>query len=145
MRALIQRVSQARVEVEGETVAAIGPGFLVLLGIKRGDTAAQAAQLAKKVAALRIMEDAEGRLNLSLRDCGGEALVVSQFTLYADASHGRRPSFTEAAPGPEAEPLYQAFVDYLRGEGVPVETGRFGARMKVALVNDGPVTLLLES
>lgn len=145
MRALIQRVSQARVEVEGETVAAIGPGFLVLLGIKRGDTTAQAAQLAKKVAALRIMEDAEGRLNLSLRDCGGEALVVSQFTLYADASHGRRPSFTEAAPGSEAEPLYQAFVDYLRREGVPVATGRFGARMKVALVNDGPVTLLLES
>ena len=138
MRALVQRVSQAAVDVEGERVAQIGPGILVLLGIRRGDSAEQADRLAAKVRALRIFDDDEGRMNEPLGE--REALCVSQFTLYGDASRGNRPSYIEAAPAEEAEPLYERFC-----EGLGAKRGVFGACMGVALVNDGPVTLLVEA
>ena len=138
MRALVQRVSQAAVDVEGERVAQIGAGIVVLLGIRRGDSAEQADRLAEKVRALRIFDDAEGRMNEPLGD--REALCVSQFTLYGDARRGNRPSYTDAAPAEEAEPLYERFCDVLGAK-----QGVFGACMGVALVNDGPVTLLLEA
>jgi D-aminoacyl-tRNA deacylase len=140
MRALVQRVGEAAVSVDGAEVARIGPGLLVLLGIRRGDTRAQADRLARKLLALRIFEDDEGRMNRSVADTGGDVLCVSQFTLYGDARKGNRPSFVDAAPPEEAEPLYEQVRAALGAQG-----GIFGARMQVALVNDGPVTLLLET
>jgi D-tyrosyl-tRNA(Tyr) deacylase len=139
VRALVQRVSEASVTVDGEEVARIGPGLLVLLGIRRGDGEAEADRIASKLLALRVFEDAEGKMNLSLDDVGGEVLVVSQFTLYGDTRKGNRPSFVDAAPPEEAEPLYERVRAATGAAG-----GVFGARMAVALVNDGPVTLLLE-
>ena len=135
----MQRVASASVSVEGERLAAIGPGMLVLLGIRRGDGPGEADRIARKLLALRIFEDDEGRMNRSVADIGGEILCVSQFTLYGDARKGNRPSFVEAAPPEEAEPLYERVREALGAEG-----GRFGAHMAVELVNDGPVTLLLE-
>ena len=140
MRAVVQRVSGAAVEVDGEEVARIGPGLLVLLGVRTGDTPGQADRLAVKLERLRVFEDAEGKLNLSVRDVGGEVLVVSQFTLYGDASKGNRPSFIDAAPPDQAQPLYERVRGALGAEG-----GVFGARMRVSLVNDGPVTLVIEA
>ena len=145
MRAVVQRVSEAAVRVDGELRGAIGPGLVVLVGIARGDDAATAGRLAGKIARLRVFENDDGRFDRSLLDTGGAALVVSQFTLIADTAKGNRPSFSGAAPPEEAEPLYESFCDALRGLGVPVETGVFGARMAVSLVNDGPVTLLVDS
>jgi len=145
MRVLVQRVEQASVTVEGREVAAVGAGFLALVGVGPGDSPATAAKLAAKVVALRVFADGEGHMNLALSDTGGEVLAVSQFTLYADTRKGNRPSFTGAAPPAQAEELYEAFVAALRGAGVPVATGVFGAHMRVALVNDGPVTILLEA
>ena len=140
MRAVVQRVSSAAVAVGGERVAAIGPGLLVLLGVRRGDTEEAADRLARKVRALRILDDDEGRMNRSVADAGGEILCVSQFTLYGDARRGNRPSYVDAAPPEEAEPLYERVRSALGASG-----GRFGARMAVELVNDGPVTILLEA
>ena len=140
MRALVQRVSRAAVEVDGDEVASIGLGLLVLLGVRTGDTAEQADRLAGKLERLRVFEDAEGKLNLSVRDVGGELLCVSQFTLYGDARKGNRPSFVDAAPPELAEPLYERVRSALGAQG-----GVFGARMAVALTNDGPVTLLIET
>ncbi len=140
MRALIQRVSSATVSVGGERVASIGPGLLVLLGIRSGDTDEHADSLVTKLRALRVFEDDEGRMSLSVAEAGGEMLCVSQFTLYGDTRRGNRPSFTEAAPANEAEPLYERVRDGLGAQG-----GRFGARMAVELVGDGPVTLLVET
>jgi D-tyrosyl-tRNA(Tyr) deacylase len=140
MRALVQRVSQASVTVDGERIARIGPGLLVLLGIRRGDTRREADHLVRKLQALRVFDDDGGRMNLSVEDTGNEILVVSQFTLYGDTRKGNRPSFVDAAPPEEAEPLYEHVRDSLRAQG-----GRFGARMHVDLTNDGPVTLLLEA
>jgi len=144
MKAVLQRVAAAAVSVEGEIVGSIGPGLCVLLGVARSDGPAEASRLAGKVARLRVFEDENGRFDRSLLDVGGEALVVSQFTLLGDTAKGNRPSFTDAAPPDQAGPLYEAFCDELRGLGVPVATGRFGARMAVELVNDGPVTIILE-
>lgn len=145
MVALIQRVKQASVEVEGAVVGAIGKGFLILLGVHRDDTEADLEWLVRKCANLRIFPDDEGRMNRSLLDVQGEALVVSQFTLYGDASRGNRPSFTDSAPPEKAEPLYRRFVERLSQElGRPVPCGVFGAMMDVHLVNDGPVTLWVE-
>ena len=140
MRAVVQRVAEARVSPGGE----VGAGLCVLLGVARGDSARDAAQLAQKIARLRIFENDEGRFDRSLLDTGGAALVVSQFTLFADTAKGNRPSFSAAAPQEEAEPVYEAFCAALRALGVEVATGVFGARMQVDLVNDGPVTLVLE-
>ncbi len=145
MRILIQRVSRASVTVGGERVAAIGRGYLALVGVTHDDTAAAAGKLAAKTARLRVFEDDAGLMNLALADVGGEVLAVSQFTLYADARRGNRPSFTEAARPAQGEAVYAAFVDALRAQGVPVQTGIFGAHMRVELVNDGPVTILLEA
>lgn len=144
MRALVQRVSEASVQVEGEIVGAIGQGVAVLVGVTHGDTQEEADRLARKIAGLRIFEDQDGRMNVGLLDVGGEALVVSQFTLYADASKGRRPSFVDAAPPEIAEPLVEHFADALRSYRVPVEEGVFGATMTVEIHNDGPVTIMLE-
>jgi D-tyrosyl-tRNA(Tyr) deacylase len=143
MRAVCQRVSEARVRVDGAAVGEIGPGLCVLLGVGRGDTEAETERLAAKIARLRVFPDAEGRFDRSLVDVGGAALVVSQFTLLADTTKGNRPSFAEAAPPELAEPLYERFCAALRELGIPVEQGVFGARMAVELVNDGPVTILL--
>ena len=140
MKAVVQRVTRARVTPGGE----IGGGLCVLLGVARGDTAADAERLAGKLARLRIFENEEGKFDRSLLDTGGEALVVSQFTLLADTAKGNRPSFSDAARPEVAEPLYERVVQALRDLGVPVATGAFGARMSVELVNDGPVTILLE-
>lgn len=146
MRALLQRVTRAAVRVEGETVGEIGTGLVVLLGVGQGDSDEDAAWLARKAAGLRVFSDASGRFDLSLLDVGGEALVVSQFTLFGDARRGRRPSFSAAAPPEEAEPLVERFAAHLRAEGVSrVETGRFQAHMLVEIHNDGPVTLMLDS
>lgn len=144
MRALVQRVSSASVVVDGKTVGAIGKGLLILLGVRRGDGEPELAFVAEKCVHLRIFEDEAGKMNRSLLDHGGAALVVSQFTLYGDARKGRRPSFVEAAPPAESEPVYEKFVHRLGEYGVDVQTGVFGAEMAVHLVNDGPVTLLLE-
>ena len=145
MRAVVQRVSEASVVVDGRVAGEIGRGFLVLVGVTHSDSEAEAAALARKIAGLRVFEDAAGKFNLALRDVGGAVLVVSQFTLYGDARKGRRPSFTAAARPEHAEPLIQRFVELLRGEGLPVQTGVFGAIMAVHLVNDGPVTLWLDT
>ncbi|HKM90663.1 MAG TPA: D-aminoacyl-tRNA deacylase [Candidatus Acidoferrales bacterium] len=145
MRAVIQRVSRARVVVEGRETGAIGAGMLVLLGVGKEDTPADAAYLAEKSAHLRIFEDENGKMNRSLLETKGGALVVSQFTLYGDARGQRRPSFLEAAPPELASALYEEFVKHLRSLGVPVETGVFRAHMELELVNDGPVTILLDS
>jgi D-tyrosyl-tRNA(Tyr) deacylase len=147
MKALIQRVSEASVEVEGRRVAEIGPGLLVLLGVTHGDGERDVAWLARKIPALRVFEDGQGLMNLSVADTGGSVIVVSQFTLYADTRKGNRPSFVEAARPEQAEPLYQALVRRLRqtlGES-RVGTGVFGAEMKVRLLNDGPVTVELRT
>ena len=144
MRGLIQRVSRASVHVDGEKVAGIGLGLLVLLGVADEDEEAEAAWLARKIAGLRLFEDDDGKMNLGLADVGGAVLAVSQFTLYGDARKGRRPSFTRAAPPELAQELYEKFCTLLAAEGVPVERGVFQAHMEVELVNDGPVTLLLE-
>ena len=143
MKAVLQRVSRALVRVGDELVGEIGPGLCMLLGVARGDGPEEAAKLAGKVARLRVFEH-DGRFDLSLLDVGGEALVVSQFTLLGDTAKGNRPSFTEAGPPELAEPLYEAFCAELGSLGVSVATGRFGARMAVELVNDGPVTIILE-
>lgn len=145
MRAVIQRVSKASVTVDGAVVGQIGRGLLVLLGVGAGDAAADARQLAEKIANLRIFADDEGRFNRSALDIGGAALVVSQFTLYADTRRGRRPSFSGAALPEVAAPLVEGFVAALRERGLPVETGVFGAHMDVDLRNDGPVTIILDS
>jgi D-aminoacyl-tRNA deacylase len=139
VRALVQRVSSAAVEVDGEEVAAIGPGLLVLLGVRVGDGELEADRIAGKIERLRVFEDARGKMNLSVREVGGELLCVSQFTLYGDTRKGNRPSFVEAAPPELAEPLYERVRAALGAEG-----GAFGAHMRVSLVNDGPVTVLLE-
>lgn len=144
MRAVVQRVSRAAVRVDGETVGAIERGFVVLAGFAPTDAEPALAWMAEKLSGLRVFGDAEGRMNLGIADIGGAMLVVSQFTLYGDASKGRRPSFVGAAPPEQAEVLYERFVALLRERGVRVETGRFRAMMDVELVNDGPVTLLLE-
>lgn len=145
MRAVIQRVKSSSVTVDGETVGSIGPGLMVLLGVAADDQERDAALLASKIINLRVFEDDQGKMNLSLLDTGGEMLVVSQFTLLADCSRGRRPSFIKAAGPDTARPLYRHFTKLVRQEGVTAATGRFGAMMDVALVNDGPVTLILES
>jgi D-tyrosyl-tRNA(Tyr) deacylase len=144
VRVVLQRVSRASVRVDGQTVGAIGRGFVILAGFAPQDGEAALGWMAEKVAGLRIFTDREGKMNLPLADVGGAVLVISQFTLYGDASKGRRPSFTDAAPPEIAEALYGRFVELLRQAHLPVETGRFGAVMEVELVNDGPVTLVLE-
>ena len=145
MKAIIQRVSRASVSVGGEAVGSIGPGLAVLLGVAQGDSSEEAQRLARKTAELRIFGDAEGRLSFSLLDVAGEALVVSQFTLLADSRKGRRPSFTAAAPPELADPLVRHFEESLRGLGVPVASGRFGAYMQLDIVNDGPLTIILDT
>ena len=143
MRAVVQRVLRARVVVRGETIGAIGPGLCVLLGVAADDVVGDAERLAEKIARLRVFENEAGKFDLSLLDVDGEALVVSQFTLIADTSKGNRPSFSDAAPPEQAEPLYEAFCGALGELDIRVETGVFGARMQLELVNDGPVTLVL--
>ena len=145
MRAVASRVAWARVVADGELTGEIGPGLLVLVGVTHGDTEAQAAWLAAKVATLRVFGDDQARMNRSLADTGGAALVVSQFTLYGDARKGRRPSYVAAAPPEAAAPLVEAVAKALAGTGVPVATGRFGAHMLVESAGDGPVTILLDS
>lgn len=145
MKAVLQRVSRAKVTVAGQVVGEIGRGLLVLLGVEQGDTEADAQQLADKAVQLRIFDDADGKMNLALADVGGAMLVVSQFTLLGDCRKGRRPSFIQAAPPDVAERLYETFIAAVGAQGIPVATGRFRATMDVELVNDGPVTLILES
>ncbi|NQT16758.1 MAG: D-tyrosyl-tRNA(Tyr) deacylase [Planctomycetes bacterium] len=145
MKACIQRVSRAKVTVGGETAGEIAAGFVVLLGVAADDTEAEARQLAEKTVGLRVFEDAQEKMNLALADVGGAMLVVSQFTLLADCRKGRRPSFIAAAPPELAEELYRVFVDTVSGHGIQVATGRFREHMEVELVNDGPVTLLLDT
>ena len=145
MRAMIQRVAQASVSVEDTVVGSIGPGLVVFLGVARGDTEEDAAYLVEKIANLRIFADANERFNLSTLETGSQVLVVSQFTLHADTRKGRRPSFAEAAPPQDAEPLFERVVALFRQQGLKVETGKFRQHMMVQLVNDGPVTLMLDS
>ncbi len=145
MRAVVQRVSRARVTVNGETAGEIGLGLLVLLGVGAGDTRAEADYLVEKTIGLRIFEDAGGKMNLSVAEVGGALLVVSQFTLYGDARRGKRPSFDGAAPPEQARELYEYFVEKVRASGVRTESGRFQETMQVELVNEGPVTILLDS
>jgi len=144
MRAVVQRVSKGSVTVEGQVIGAVERGVVVLVGVTHGDTEEQAEWLARKIAGLRIFEDHVGKMNASLLDVDGAALVISQFTLYADSRKGRRPGFTDAAPPEIAEPLVEYFAQALRNHRVPVETGIFGADMLVEIHNDGPVTILLE-
>ena len=144
MKALVQRVTEAAVAVDGETIGRTGPGLLILACAMRGDTDANADALAYRTARLRVFRDDEGRMNRSVLDTGGGALVISQFTLAADTTRGNRPGFSAAAEPAEGERLYRRLVDALRAEGIAVETGRFGADMAVSLVNDGPVTVMLE-
>ena len=144
MRLVIQRVSHSSVTVDGTVVGKTGPGFLVLVGVGRGDTKAEAYLLVRKMLALRIFEDENGKINRSIRDVGGEILLVSQFTLYADCSHGNRPGFTEAAEPGKAKELYEYVIEQCRREIPVVEQGIFGADMKVELLNDGPFTIILE-
>jgi D-tyrosyl-tRNA(Tyr) deacylase len=145
MRAVVQRVSRARITVNGETTGEIGPGLLVLLGVGQADTEADATYLAEKVAGLRIFEDDHGKMNRSVQDVGGSVLAVSQFTLYGDVRRGKRPSFDAAAAPEKARQLYEFFVERIRAAGLKCETGRFQEMMKVELVNEGPVTILLDS
>lgn len=146
MKAVIQRVINSDVKINEKTAGKISKGFMILLGVMQGDTKADADKLIKKIPNLRIFEDENGKMNLSCLEVGGEMLVVSQFTLCADCSHGRRPSFIKSAPPEEANMLYEYFVEELRNAGVSkVETGEFGADMKVSLINDGPVTIILDS
>jgi D-aminoacyl-tRNA deacylase len=145
MRAVVQRVSRCSVTVEGKSVGEIAAGLLVLLGVKKDDTEAAADYLVEKVLGLRIFEDGEGKMNLSVQDAGGAVLVVSQFTLYGDVRRGRRPSFDEAARPEQAKRLYEYFVEKVRAAGLRCETGQFQAMMEVELVNSGPVTILLDS
>lgn len=145
MRAVVQRVSRARVTVGAEETGVIERGLLVLLGVTHDDTSARAQWLADKIVGLRIFADADDKMNLGVADVGGGVLVVSQFTLYGDCAKGRRPSFIAAAPPEIAIPLYEAFVNAVKAQGVPVATGRFGAMMQVELVNDGPVTLIVDA
>lgn len=145
MRVLLQRVSRASVTVDGAERGAVGRGFLALVGVTHEDDPSAARRLAAKTARLRVFADGAGLMNLALGDVGGAVLAVSQFTLYADTRRGNRPSFTDAAPPESGEAVYEAYVEALRAEGVPVETGVFGAHMHVDLVNDGPVTILLEA
>jgi D-aminoacyl-tRNA deacylase len=145
MRAVVQRVTEARVEVAGKIVGEIGAGLLVLLGVAREDTGSDADYLAEKINNLRVFDDDQGKMNRSLLETGGAMLVVSQFTLYGDVRRGRRPSYTDAAEPEKANELYQYFVERIRSFGVKVETGVFQATMKVSLINDGPVTILLDS
>jgi len=144
MRAVIQRVKSGRVSVEGRTLASIGPGLVILLGVAPLDGEAQAQYLVEKIANLRIFEDEQGKMNRSVLEAHGEAIVVSQFTLYADTRKGRRPSFTDAAPPEIARPLVDRFARLLAAQGVPTQTGEFGAHMLVEIENDGPVTILIE-
>jgi D-tyrosyl-tRNA(Tyr) deacylase len=144
MRVVLQRVSKASVRIDGRVVGSVGAGFCLLVGFTHSDTPAQVEWMAEKIAGLRLFPDAEGKMNVGLAEVGGSLLVVSQFTLYADTEKGRRPSFIDAARPEVAIPLYQAFIAALRARGLEVETGRFGAMMEVELVNDGPVTLILE-
>lgn len=144
MKVLVQRVTSASVEVDHQVVGAINRGFLLLIGIQKGDTKEQAAYLVRKTANLRIFEDENGKMNLSLKDVNGACLAISQFTLAGDTGRGNRPGFETAARPEEAQPLYDYFVDSLRAEGIKVETGIFQAEMKVSLVNDGPCTFMLE-
>ncbi len=145
MRVFVQRVERANVTVDGREVATVGPGFVALVGVTHTDTSETAAGLAAKLVKLRVFADDQGLMNRSLADVGGELLAVPQFTLYADTRRGNRPSFTDAAPPAQGEELFEAFVAAARQAGVPVTTGVFGAHMHVALVNDGPVTILLEA
>jgi D-aminoacyl-tRNA deacylase len=145
MRVVVQRVSRARVTVAGAVVGEIGRGLLVLLGVARDDTIEHSRWLADRTVGLRIFADEEGKMNRGVAEIGGGVLVVSQFTLYGDCHKGRRPSFVQAAPGEVAVPLYEAFVEAVRALGVPVQTGEFGANMSVEIINDGPVTLILET
>ena len=145
MRAVVQRVSRAQVTVNGEMAGEIGLGLLVLLGVGRDDTEDDATYLAEKIAGLRVFEDAQGKMNRSVRDAGGSVLAVSQFTLYGDVRRGKRPSFDAAAPPEKARSLYEFFVEQIRTAGLRCETGRFQEMMKVELVNEGPVTILLDS
>lgn len=145
MRFLIQRVTEASVSIDGRTEGSVGRGYLILCGIAAGDTRETADRLVKKAVNLRIFEDAAGKTNLSIKDVGGGMLVVSQFTLYADCTHGNRPGFTSAGSPDMAKPLYEYIVSAFRSTGVPVSTGVFGADMKVSLVNDGPFTVMLDS
>lgn len=145
MRAVIQRVSKASVSNEGEVVGSIGKGLLVLLGVHTTDSPAESAWMAAKIAGLRIFPDPQGKMNLSVEEINGAVLVVSQFTLYGDCQKGRRPSFIEAGRPETAIPLYEAFINELKGRGIEVQTGRFGAHMLVELVNEGPVTLVLDT
>ncbi len=144
MRAVVQRVRRGRVSVEGQTISEIQLGYIILLGVGPQDTEQAAAALAKKIALLRIFEDEQGKINRSILDVGGAAIVVSQFTLYADTRKGNRPSFTDAALPDVARPLVDRFTDLLREQGVPAQTGEFGAHMLVEIENDGPVTIWLE-
>jgi D-tyrosyl-tRNA(Tyr) deacylase len=145
MRAVVQRVKRAEVRVGDEIVGRIAFGFLILLGVGKNDTEASGEALAEKIANLRVMDDDQGKMNLSLLEAGGQALCVSQFTLYGDCRKGRRPSYDQAAAPAQAQVLYESFINALRNRGIPAETGRFRAMMDVELVNDGPVTLLLDS
>lgn len=145
MRAVVQRVKQAGVSVEGKEVSRIQKGHLVLLGVGQGDTREDLEYLAEKIVNLRVFEDAQGKMNLSLKEINGQVLVVSQFTLYGDCRKGRRPSFTSAAAPEMAEAFYEEFCKILSQQGVPVEKGVFGAHMEIDLINDGPVTLILDS
>ena len=145
MRAVVQRVRNARVQVGENQVGAVDNGLLVFLGVTHNDTEDDAKYLADKIAGLRIFEDSDDKLNLSVQDVGGSVLSVSQFTLFGDCRRGRRPSFTEAAPPAQGDALYEAFNRYLRDNGLHVETGQFQAHMEVSLINDGPVTMLLDS
>jgi D-tyrosyl-tRNA(Tyr) deacylase len=145
MRAVVQRVSRASVVIDSETVGSIGAGLVVLLGVTHNDTAEQAKWLAEKIAGLRIFNDADGKMNRDLIEVNGAMLIVSQFTLYGDCKKGKRPSFIDAAPPPIAILFYEAFINAVKALGIPVATGRFGADMQVELVNDGPVTLIVDS
>ena len=145
MRAVCQRVSGASVAVDGKVVGSIGPGLLLLLAAAKGDSPEHAQWMADKIAGLRVFSDAQGKMNLSLIDVRGEMLVVSQFTLYGDCRKGRRSSYSEAAPPAEAEALYRSFIEALQAKQIPVQEGVFGAMMQVELVNDGPVTLIVDS